>query len=70
MSYPEIAAHAIARTWIEKDEANVHFFRSMAARIDSYCSPLIYLCANSAFSGRGGNPLALLVHRVLGLERS
>jgi len=21
MSYPEIAAHAIARTWIEKDEA-------------------------------------------------
>jgi len=25
MSYPEIAAHAIARTWIEKDEANDHF---------------------------------------------
>jgi len=25
MSYPEIAAHTIARTWIEKDEANVHF---------------------------------------------
>jgi len=32
---PEIAADAMARTWIEQDEASVHFLDEMAARIDS-----------------------------------
>jgi len=31
MSCPEIAAHTIARTWIEKDEGNVRFLDEMAA---------------------------------------